>query len=113
MFECKIDEQPKTLLTYSRFFQGFVSEYAASVEHQQNLIFFYSLHLKTFKQMKNFMIKFMVTYAVMLGTFCVTYFGLTAVANPNDEFGIAIFGCILSFAAMLVVNAFMSNLQSN
>ena len=57
--------------------------------------------------MKNFVIKFMVSYAAMLGTFCVIFFGLTAVTCRIDEFGIAIFGCIMSVAALFAVNVIM------
>lgn len=57
--------------------------------------------------MKNFVIKFMVSYAAMLGTFCVIFFGLTAVTSRVDEFGIAIFGCLMSIAALFAVNNIM------
>jgi hypothetical protein len=50
----------------------------------------------------------MVSYAVMLGTFCIVFFGLTAVTSNNEQVGIAIFGCIMSMASLIVVNALMT-----
>jgi hypothetical protein len=55
--------------------------------------------------MKNFVLKFMVSYAAMLGTFCIIFFGLTAVVPNSDHFGIAIFGCIMSVTSLIVTNA--------
>ena len=62
-----------------------------------------------FKTVKNFIIKFMVSYAAMLGTFCIIYFGLTAVTSRVDEVGIALFGCIMSIAALFSVNVLMQS----
>lgn len=50
----------------------------------------------------------MVSYAAMLGTFCVIFFGLTAVTSKVDEVGIALFGCLMSVAALFTVNALMN-----
>lgn len=49
----------------------------------------------------------MVSYAAMLGTFCIIFFGLTAVVPNSDHFGIAIFGCIMSVTSLIVTNALM------
>lgn len=57
--------------------------------------------------MKNFIIKFMVSYAAMLGTFCVVFFGLTTLTGSTDEFGIAIFGCAMSVLSLVLVNGLM------
>jgi len=51
----------------------------------------------------------MVSYAAMLGTFCIIYFGLTAVTSRVDEVGIALFGCIMSIAALFSVNVLMQS----
>ena len=59
--------------------------------------------------MKNFIIKFMISYAAMLGTFCSVFFTYRIVIG---EFGAAILGCILSVCALLVVNNFMMELES-
>jgi hypothetical protein len=55
----------------------------------------------------------MISCAAMLGTFCLTFFGLTALTNPNDAIGIALFGCIMSVFALIAVNSLMTNLKSN
>jgi hypothetical protein len=55
--------------------------------------------------MKYFVIKFMISYAAMLGTFCVVFFGFTALTPISDHFGIAIFSCIMSVGALIVTNA--------
>lgn len=62
--------------------------------------------------MKNFIIKFMITYTAMLGIFCITYFGLNAVANPSDQLGIAVFACIMSIATMFITNVIVEEIQS-
>jgi len=57
--------------------------------------------------MKNFVLKFMISYAAMLGTFCVVFFGLSASTPNSEHFGIAIFGCIMSVTSLIVTNALM------
>jgi hypothetical protein len=57
------------------------------------------------------LIKFMVSYAAMLGTFCVYYFG-TLFINPEAElFSLSIMGCILSVCALFLVNNVMMEIQ--
>lgn len=58
--------------------------------------------------MKIFLIKFLVSYIAMLGTFCVVFFGITTIPNcPIDEFGASILGCILSVVALFITNNIM------
>lgn len=49
----------------------------------------------------------MVSYAAMLGTFCVVFFGLTTLTGSTNEFGIAIFGCAMSVMSLVLVNGLM------
>ena len=59
-----------------------------------------------------FLIKFMVSYAAMLGTFCLYFFGVQAVEPTADVFSLAIMGCILSVCALFVVNNIMMGIKS-
>lgn len=57
--------------------------------------------------MKNFVIKFMLSYTAMLGTFCTVFFSLTTIAGSADEFSIAIFGCAMSVLSFVLVNVLL------
>ncbi len=59
-----------------------------------------------------FLIKFMVSYAAMLGTFCLYFFGVQAVEPTADVLPLAIMGCILSVCSLFVVNNIMMGIKS-
>lgn len=56
--------------------------------------------------------KFMISYAAMLGTFCLYYFGVLSVQPDADQFSLSIMGCILSVCALFAVNNLMMHFQS-
>ena len=58
--------------------------------------------------MKYFVIKFMISYAAMLGTFCVIFFVLSSLTPVSEHFGIAIFSCIMSVTSLMVTNVLMT-----
>jgi hypothetical protein len=57
------------------------------------------------------LIKFMVSYAAMLGTFCMYFFGVLAVEPMTDKFSLSIMACILSVCALFLVNNVMMEIQ--
>ena len=52
----------------------------------------------------------MVSYAAMVGTFAATFFGYTTLTNEN-EFNVAILGCILSVCALFAANIVMNEIK--
>jgi hypothetical protein len=54
----------------------------------------------------------MVSYAAMLGTFCLYFFGVQAVEPTADVLPLAIMGCILSVCSLFVVNNIMMGIKS-
>lgn len=54
------------------------------------------------------LIKFMMSYAAMLGTFCVIFFTFRL---PVGEFNASVFGCIMSVCALLLSKIAMLEIE--
>lgn len=57
------------------------------------------------------LLKFMVSYAAMVGTFCVYFFGVLYTNPKADLFSLSIMGCILSVCALFFVNNVMMEIK--
>jgi len=55
------------------------------------------------------LIKFMVSYAAMLGAFCAIFFSFRL---PVGELNAAVFGCIMSIVALFLSNVLMMEVES-